>query len=77
MVPGPGEYRPEVSREFLDNKKNEIMPVSAVFAPETLIDRGAYAKERKSDTLSPKIAKFDPKAIYDVSGSDCTIDVKP
>ena len=30
-IPGPGQYEPEISQDFLDNKKNELMPKSAVF----------------------------------------------
>ena len=30
-LPGPGQYQPDVSLEFFDNKRNEFMLESAVF----------------------------------------------
>ena len=57
ILPGPGEYRPEISREFLDNKRNEIMPQSAVFLMKK-DDRESYINYRRHDSPSP--TSYDP-----------------
>ena len=54
-LPGPGQYRPEVSQEFLDNKKNEVMPKSAVFMKKS--DRNHYTL--KGGAAVPGVGTYD------------------
>ena len=56
-MPGPGQYRPEVSIDFLDNKKSEIMPISAVFAKNKRSERNLY---NNVQDVSPAVGTYDP-----------------
>ena len=54
-LPGPGQYRPEISQEFLDHKRSEISPKSAVFMrkPE---NRSVF----ELSNTGPGVGAYDP-----------------
>ena len=61
-VPGPGQYQPEISQEFLDNKKNEIMPVSTAFQGKKETPFRELSQYKVIEVLSknPDIGAYSP-----------------
>ena len=62
-MPGPGQYQPEVSLEFLDNKKNELNPKSAVFMKKS------KESERPVEP-GPDVGTYDPIRYNDIGAKE-------